>query len=100
MKPQGAVVISVPNESMITQIKGILIRFGIFEWLFQRRGNYQEMSEKMEDEWHLHAFELKEWLDLFRKYFKMTHLRKVPFCWLPLRYVIRLETIYPFVEMK
>jgi ubiquinone/menaquinone biosynthesis C-methylase UbiE len=100
VKPQGAVVISVPNESMINQIKGILIRVGIFEWLFRRRGNYQEMSERMEDEWHLHAFELKEWLDLFRKYFKMTHLRRVPFYWLPLRYVIRLERSDPFVEMK
>ena len=100
VKPQGAVVISVPNESMINQIKGILIRFGIFEWLFRRRGNYHEMSERMEDEWHLHAFELKEWLDLFRKYFKMTHLRRVPFYWLPLRYVIRLERTDPSVEMK
>ncbi len=100
VKPPGAVVISVPNESMINQIKGILIRVGIFEWLFRRRGSYQEMSERMEDEWHLHAFELKEWLDLFRKYFKMTRLRRVPFYWLPLRYVIRLERSDPFVEMK
>jgi ubiquinone/menaquinone biosynthesis C-methylase UbiE len=96
----GTAVISVPNESMINRCKGILIRFGIFKWLFRRRGNYMEMSERMEDEWHLHAFELKEWLDLFRKYFKMTHLRRVPFYWLPLRYVIRLERSDPFVKMK
>jgi ubiquinone/menaquinone biosynthesis C-methylase UbiE len=100
LKTQGAVVLSVPHESMINRIKGILIRFGIFEWLFQSRGNYPEMSDRMEDEWHLHAFELKEWLDLFRKYFKVTHLRSVPFYWLPLRYVIRLERTDPFVEMK
>ena len=100
LKTQGAVVLSVPNESMINRIKGILIRFGIFQWLFQSRGNYPEMSERMEDEWHLHAFELKEWLDLFRKYFKMTHLGRVPFYWLPLRYVIRLERTDPFVEME
>jgi ubiquinone/menaquinone biosynthesis C-methylase UbiE len=91
LKTQGAVVISVPNESMINQIKGILVRFGIFKWLFRHRINYAEMPERMEDEWHLHAFELEEWLDLFRKHFKVTHLRRVPFYWLPLRYVIRLE---------
>ena len=91
LKTEGTVVISVPNESMINRIKKILIHFGIFKWLFQDRGNYSDMSERMEDEWHLHAFELKEWLDLFRKHFKITHLRRVPFCWLPLRYVIRLE---------
>ena len=100
LKTQGAVVLSVPNESMINRIKGILIRSGIFEWLFQRRGNYPEMSERMEDEWHLHVFELKEWLDLSKKFFKVTHLRRVPFYWLPLRYVIRLERTNPFVEMK
>ena len=93
VKPQGAVVISVPNESMINQIKGILIRFGIFEWLFRRRGGYEEMPEKMEDEWHLHTYPLKEWLDLFEKSFKVTRLKSIPFVWLPLRYVVRLEKI-------
>jgi ubiquinone/menaquinone biosynthesis C-methylase UbiE len=100
LKTQGFVVLSVPNESMINRIKTVLIRFGIFEWLFQRRGNYAKMSERMENEWHLHAFELEEWLDLFRKYFKVTLLRRVPFSWLPLRYVTRLERTDPFVEMK
>jgi len=93
VKPQGAVVISVPNESMINQIKRVLIRFGIFEWLFRRRGSYEEMPEKMEDEWHLHTYPLKEWLDLFEKSFKVTRLKSIPFVWLPLRYVVRLEKI-------
>jgi ubiquinone/menaquinone biosynthesis C-methylase UbiE len=100
LKTQGAVVLSVPNESMINRIKGILVRFGIFRWLFQGRGSYPKMSERMEDEWHLHAFELKEWLDLFRKYFKVTHLTRIPFYWLPLRYVIRLERTHFSVESE
>jgi ubiquinone/menaquinone biosynthesis C-methylase UbiE len=100
LKTQGAIVLSVPNESMINRVKKILVRFGIFQWLFQSRGNYPEMSERMEDEWHLHAFELKEWLDLLRKYFKVTHLGRVPFYWLPLRYVIRLERRDLFMEME
>jgi hypothetical protein len=100
LKAPGTVVLSIPNESMINRIKGILVRFGIFQWLFQGRGAYSKMSERMEDEWHLHAFELKEWLDLFRKYFKVTHLRRIPFYWLPLRYVIRLERRDWFTEME
>jgi ubiquinone/menaquinone biosynthesis C-methylase UbiE len=100
LKTQGVIVLSVPNESMINRIKGILVQLGIFQWLFQSSGNYPTMSERMEDEWHLHAFELKEWLDLFRKYFKVTHLRKVPFYWLPLRYVVRLERRDSFMEME
>ena len=100
LRTEGTVVISVPNESMINRIKEILIRFGIFKWLFQRRGNYSEMSERMQDEWHLHTFELKEWLELSKKYFKVTHLRRIPFYWLPLRYVIRLERTGSLAEMN
>jgi ubiquinone/menaquinone biosynthesis C-methylase UbiE len=100
LRSEGKVVISIPNESMINQIKEILIRFGIFKWLFQRRGNYPEMSERMQDEWHLHTFELKKWLELSKKCFKVTHLKRVPFYWLPLRYVIRLERTGSFAEMK
>jgi hypothetical protein len=49
------------------------------------------MPERMEDEWHLHTFTLKEWLDLFKKLFRVTRVRKIPFPWMPLRYVVRLE---------
>jgi ubiquinone/menaquinone biosynthesis C-methylase UbiE len=90
---QGVAIISVPNELMINQIKGILIRFGLFKWLFQRKGDYQDMPERMEDEWHLYAFKLEEWLDLFKKFFRVTRIKKIPFFWLPLRYVVRLEKI-------
>lgn len=100
LKTGGAVVISIPNESMINQIKSLLIRFGVFGCLFRRAGKYPDMSEKMEDEWHLHAFKLKEWLDLSKKRFKVTRLRRIPFFWLPLRYVIRLEKPSCFVEIK
>jgi ubiquinone/menaquinone biosynthesis C-methylase UbiE len=91
LKAQGAVVISIPNESMINQIKGILIRLGVFNRLFRYRRNYTEMPQRMENEWHLHALKLKEWIGLFTKYFNVTHLKRVPFFWLPLRYVVRLE---------
>lgn len=91
LKTQGTLVISVPNESMINQIKGMLIYFGIFNRLFQHGRNYSKMPERMENEWHLHAFELKEWLDLLTKYFKVTRLKRVPFFWLPVRYLVRLE---------
>jgi ubiquinone/menaquinone biosynthesis C-methylase UbiE len=91
LKTEGAVIVSIPNESLINQIKGILIRLGIFQRLFQCKGDYGEMPKRMEDEWHLHTFKLGGWLDLFRKYFRVTRLKRIPFGGLPLRYVIRLE---------
>jgi len=88
---RGVAVISVPNEIWINRIKTILVRIGIFNWLLHGKGEYMEMPEKMEDEWHLHTYSLPVWLALFEKSFKVTRLKRIPFVWLPLRYVVRLE---------
>lgn len=93
LKNQGIAVVSFPNESLINRIKTLLIRLGIFKWLFQEKGNYQAMPEKMEDEWHLHALPLGGWLDLFGKLFRVCRTKGIPFWFLPLRYVIRIEKI-------
>jgi ubiquinone/menaquinone biosynthesis C-methylase UbiE len=93
LKAKGVAVISVPNETMINRLKSILVKLGIFKWLFQRKGAYSQMPERMENEWHLHTFTLKEWLDLFKKLFRVTQVKKIPFPWIPLRYVVRLERI-------
>jgi ubiquinone/menaquinone biosynthesis C-methylase UbiE len=93
LKPQGMVIISVPNELLINGIKDILIKLRIFRWLFYRRGEYKEMPTRMDDEWHLHTFRLNEWLNLFEKFFKVQRLRRIPFSWLPLRYAVRLEKL-------
>lgn len=93
LKHQGIAVVSFPNESLINRIKTLLIRLGIFKWLFQEKGHYQAMPEKMEDEWHLHALPLREWLNLFGKLFRVCQMKRIPFWFLPLRYVIRIEKI-------
>lgn len=89
--PQGVAVISIPNELWINRTKRILVRIGIFNWLLHRKGEYREMPERMEEEWHLHTYSLEEWLKLFEKSFKVTRLKKIPFFLLPLRFVVRLE---------
>jgi ubiquinone/menaquinone biosynthesis C-methylase UbiE len=91
---QGTAIISVPNELCINRMKRVLIRLGIFEWILHRRGGYAKMPERMEDEWHLHTFPLKNWMILFNNFFKVTRLRRIPFSWIPLRYVIQLEKIH------
>jgi len=93
LEPRGVGVISVPNELWINRIKSILVELRIFRWFVNRRGEYKEMPERMEDEWHLHALPLKQWLSLFKQCFIVTRLRRIPFPWLPLRYVIRLEKL-------
>jgi len=93
LENKGIAIISIPNETLINRIKTLLVHLGIFKWLFQEKGNYREMPERMEDEWHLHNFDLKEWSVLFNHFFRITRLRRIPFFWIPLRYVIRLEKI-------
>jgi ubiquinone/menaquinone biosynthesis C-methylase UbiE len=88
---RGIVVISIPNEACINRIKRLLIRLRLFHWLINRNGDYQTMPERMEDEWHLHAYPMRKWVDLFENYFRVTRLIRIPFCWLPLRYVIHLQ---------
>ncbi len=91
LSTEGVAVVSLPNESMINRIKSILKWLGLFKWLFQRKGSYSKMPENMQDEWHLQTFTWKEWLNLFKKFFRVTRVRKIPFFWIPLRYVVRLE---------
>lgn len=91
LEPKGRAIVSIPNEQLINRIKRVLIRLRIFHWLMTRRGEYQEMPEKMQDEWHLHTYPLKDWLDLFKRFFSVVRLKKIPFFWLPLRYVVQLE---------
>ena len=93
LKPNGVAVISVPNELWINRIKSILVKLRIFRWFVNRRGEYKEMPERMEDEWHLQVLSLEEWHNLFRKCFNVTGFTRIPFFWLPLRYVIRLEKL-------
>jgi len=93
LEPRGYAIISIPNELLINRIKKILIKLRLFRWLMTRRGEYREMPERMEDEWHLHTYPLPEWFKLFKRFFKIVRLRKIPFFWLPLRYVVQLEKI-------
>jgi ubiquinone/menaquinone biosynthesis C-methylase UbiE len=88
---KGTAVISVPNELLINRIKRILLRLRIFHWFMDRRGGYHQMAERMDEDWHLHSFQLEGWLKMSRGLFKVARLKRIPFIWLPLRYVILLE---------
>lgn len=87
----GVAVISIPNESLINWIKKALLRIGLFKILFNRGKEYPKIPQKMDDEWHLHNLTLKEWLNLLQKFLRVSAVKKIPFFWIPLRYVICLE---------
>lgn len=87
LKDRGIAIVSIPNEPLINRLKNIFVRLRIFKWLFPK------VPEKMNDEWHLHIYDLDGWLNLFKISFKVNGIRSVPFPWLPLRYVVHLERL-------
>lgn len=93
LKPYGIAIVSVPNEFLINRIKRILIQLKIFHWFSKRVGEYQDIPERMDDEWHLHVYYLDGWLKLIKKFFKVRSIRRVPFFWLPIRFVILIERL-------
>lgn len=51
-----------------------------------------QMPKRMDDEWHLHVFDLAGLLALIPPGLRVTHIEGVPFRWLPLRYIVRCES--------
>ena len=93
----GVAVVSVPNERLINTLKAMLRASGLYRVLLGARSGDYQMPERMDDEWHLHVFDLAGLLALIPPGLRVTHIEGVPFRWLPLRYVVRCESrISPF----
>ncbi len=89
VKPHGVAVVSVPNERLINTLKALLHRSGLYGLLMRARSGDYRMPERMDDEWHLHAFDLSSLLAVIPAGLTVTHIEGVPFRWLPIRYVLR-----------
>ena len=88
----GIAVVSVPNERLINRFKVMLRTSGLYRVLLGARSGGYQMPERMDDEWHLHVFDLAGLLALIPPGLRVTHIEGVPFRWLPLRYVVRCES--------
>lgn len=91
--PRGVVVVSVPNEHLINALKSALRRSRLYGLVVRARVGDYAMPERMDDEWHLHAFTLSGLLALIPAGLKVTRVEGVPFRWLPVRYVARCEAV-------
>ena len=88
----GVAVVSVPNEGLINGLKAMLRKSGLYRVLLHARASDYQMPERMDDEWHLHAFDLAGLLALIPPGLRVTRIEGIPFRWLPLRYVVRCES--------
>ena len=83
--PNAAVALSIPNENLINQLKEKVFRLGLNRILL---GGKYEVPKRMDDEWHLHVFSLKELIEKLSGRFQIKKVTPIPFPFLALRYVI------------
>jgi ubiquinone/menaquinone biosynthesis C-methylase UbiE len=89
LKPGGVAVLSVPNEGLINRLKALVLKLGV--WRIVMRGSDYAMPERMDDEWHLHAFDLPALRAIVPASLRVTRVVGVPSRWLALRWVMRCE---------
>ena len=88
---RGVAVVSVPNERLINALKAALRKTGLYGLLLRARASDYSMPDRMDDEWHLHTFDLRALLALIPAGLRVVRAEGIPFRWLPLRWVVRVE---------
>ncbi|MFQ5792876.1 MAG: class I SAM-dependent methyltransferase [Acidobacteriota bacterium] len=88
VKPTGVVVVSFPNEPLINRLKAWLPRSRLMPASGSNPDRYT-MPERMDEEWHLHSFDLRSFRSLVDGVLRVEVVRAVPWAWLPIRYVVR-----------
>jgi SAM-dependent methyltransferase len=88
LAPGGFAVVSVPNEALINRVKALLFRLPLGRRLVA--GDYQ-VSDKMNDEWHLHEFDRARLERAVDGCFTIDALAGIPSRLMPLRLVARLQ---------
>ena len=89
LKRGGVAVLSVPNEVLINRAKAVVRGLGL--WRLVMRGADYAMPERMDDEWHLHTFDLAALRALIPPTLTVTRVVGVPARPLALRWVMRCE---------
>ena len=95
LAPGGHVVVSVPNEALINRVKTVafLLPFGRRLAGGGAGAGAYEVAERMDDEWHLHVFDIDRLVRAVAGSFVVERLVGVPSRLMPLRLVARLAPI-------
>jgi SAM-dependent methyltransferase len=91
LKPGGHVVVSIPNETLINTLKDALRKTGLYRLILGANDQEYQVSEKMDDEWHLHSFDMSLLKTTAQGIFQITRSLAAPFGLLPIRYAAKLE---------
>ena len=88
VKPKGTVIISVPNERMLSKIKKFFVKIGLFSLLFPK-------IEPRTSSWHLQSFDRKSISKILNKYFKIQRFKYVPIPFIGPEMVIKCTPLKP-----
>ena len=80
-KKNTVIVITIPNEKYINWIKNLLFSLRVHKLLFRK--NYRP-SRRMEDEWHLHTFDIKKFKELIKGKFIIRKTISIPIIFPPM----------------
>lgn len=90
LKNDGIFSLSVPNEKLIILTKKILLNLGLKKVLEPKESNWDLASKNNLDEWHLHKYSLNLIKKQVKDLFKTESVSRIPFFFLPYRYVLKL----------
>jgi len=90
-KKDTVIVITIPNEKCINWIKNLLFSSRVNKLLFRKK---YRPSRRMEDEWHLHTFDIKKFKELIKDKFILEKTIPIPTVFFPLRYIFSLKKVF------
>jgi hypothetical protein len=90
-KKDTVIVITIPNERYINWLKNLLFSFGVHKLLFREK---YRPSRRMENEWHLHTFDIKKFKALIEGQFIIEKIVSIPTFFLPLRHIFSLRKVF------
>jgi len=91
LKNKGIISLSVPNEKLIIFTKKILLNCGLRRVLEPKESQWDLAAKNNLDEWHIHEYGLKLIKDQSLKLFKILSVSRIPFYFIPFRYVLKLS---------
>ena len=91
LKNKGIISLSVPNEKLIIFTKKILLNCGLRRVLEPKESQWDLAAKNNLDEWHIHEYGLKLIKEQSLKLFKILSVSRIPFYFLPFRYVLKLS---------
>ncbi len=90
LKDNGIISLSIPNENLIMFTKNVLLNSGFRRVLEPKESRWDLAAKNNLDEWHIHNYSLKLIKKQVNKFFDISSIHRIPYFFIPFRYVLKL----------